>query len=64
MRIRLNEKSLSELDAIMSQLNVSNPTHCLQVIISTFYKSFNFESPHREDLYGNSTSKEMHPMHH
>lgn len=63
MRVRLNEKSLRELDAIMSQLSVNNPTHCLQVMISTFYKSFNFESP-REDLYGNSTSKEMHPMYH
>ena len=63
MRIRLNDKSLGELNAVMSQLNVSNPTHCIQVMISTYYKSFNFESP-REDLYGNSTSKEMHPMHH
>lgn len=39
MRIRLNPKSISELEDVMRGLGEVNPTHVVQQLISKFHKS-------------------------
>ena len=53
MRIRLNPRSLSELQQVMTLLGEANPTHVLQQMITTFNKSLSrqsqYEDKHKHD---------------
>lgn len=62
MRIRLNPRSLAELQQVMSILGENNPTHVLQQMITTFQKSLTRQSRYEENINGNQESKNLHPV--
>ena len=66
MKIRLNPDRVEQLVWIMGKTGHTNPTHCIQVMISTIYNNLNknvnrHKSP-SEDTHGNQSSKTMHNM--
>lgn len=61
MRIRLNDESATQLSALMDRLGHTNPTHTLQVLISTVTNNLN-KKKHRspsEDKHHDQPSKKM-----
>ncbi|MDF9777390.1 hypothetical protein OKW11_004347 [Pseudomonas baetica] len=64
MKIRLNPEAVSQLTSIMDKAGYTNPTHTVQVMISTIFNNLNkpkHTSPTREDrnTHGNQSSKSM-----
>jgi hypothetical protein len=65
MKIRLNEGAVDQLTSIMSRTGYTNPTHCVQVMLSTIYNNLNkqkHKSPTSEDSNGNQSSKSVHNL--
>ncbi|MDR6581638.1 hypothetical protein J2X88_006559 [Pseudomonas extremaustralis] len=61
MKLRLNDEAVNQLTSIMDKTGYTNPTHTVQVMISTIYNNLfktKYKSP-REDSYGNQSSKSM-----
>lgn len=63
MRIRLNDRSLSQLNEVMRLLGVTNPTNTVQTMITTFLKSMNDQSLNEDNSkYDNQSSKGVRSM--
>lgn len=56
MRLRLNDRSSDQLNIVMWHLGESNPTHVIQLMITTFLQSLELSSP-REDNNDNQKTK-------
>ncbi|MNC08467.1 hypothetical protein D3C75_560550 [compost metagenome] len=64
MKIRLNPECVEQLTWIMERMGYTNPTHLVQVMISSTYNKLNknvntHKSPTSEDTHGNQSSKRM-----
>ena len=64
MKIRLNDEAVKQLTWIMDRMDYSNPTHLIQVMLSSTYNKLNkpkHTSPISEDRnkHGNQSSKRM-----
>lgn len=62
MKIRLNDEAVKQLTSIMDKTGYTNPTHTVQVMLSTIYKNLyktKYKSPVSEDSNGNQSSKSM-----
>ena len=64
MKIRLNPEAVNQLTWIMDRMEYTNPTHLIQVMLSSTYNKLNqntnkHTSPAREDKHGNQSSKRM-----
>lgn len=61
MRIRLNDESVAQLSALMDRLGHTNPTHTIQVMISTITNNLNKSKKHSpcEDKHHDRPSKKM-----
>lgn len=63
MRIRLNDESVAQLSALMDRLGHTNPTHTIQVMISTITNNLDKQKhKHRspsEDKHHDQPSKKM-----
>jgi hypothetical protein len=64
MRIRLNDEAVTQLSALMDRLGHTNPTHTLQVLISTVTNNLNKSKKHSpsEDKHHGQPSKKMQSM--
>lgn len=63
MRIRLNDRSLSQLNEVMRLLGVTNPTNTVQTMITTLLKSMNDQSLNEDNSkYDNQSSKGVRSM--
>lgn len=40
MRITLNQRSEQQLLDVMKKMNITNPTHCVQTLITSLYQSY------------------------
>mgnify|MGYP003602316507 CR=1 FL=1 len=63
MRIRLNPRSLLQLQKVMKHMGETNPTHALQQMITTFHKSLSHQSLY-EDTHDNQENQNLRPMSH
>ena len=62
MKLRLNDEAVNQLTSIMDKTGYTNPTHTVQVMISTIYNKLHqtkYKSPVSEDSNGNQSSKRM-----
>lgn len=64
MKIRLNPEAVTQLTWIMDRMDYTNPTHLIQVMLSSTYNKLNkpkHKSPTGEDRnkHGNQSSKSM-----
>lgn len=61
MKIRLNPEAVEQLIAIMDKTGYVNPTHTMQVMISSTFnkliKNANNPKSLSEDIHGNQSSK-------
>lgn len=55
MRIKLPERTELELLAIMQKLNLTSPTHCINLLVSRMHQQLNI--PASEDSINAPTSK-------
>lgn len=67
MKIRLNPEAVTQLTWIMDHMDYTNPTHLIQVMLSSTYNKLNkpkHTSPNREDRnkHGSQTSKTVRNM--
>lgn len=67
MKIRLNPVAVNQLTSIMEKMDYVNPTHCMQVMISSTYNKLNqnankHTSPVREDRHDHQSSKKVRNM--
>lgn len=67
MKIRLNDEAVSQLTWIMNHMEYTNPTHMIQVMLSSTYNKLNkskHTSPTSEDRnkHGNQSSKTVRNM--
>ena len=65
MKLRLNPERVEQLVWIMEKTGHTNPTHCIQVMISTIYNNLNKNANRNkpkspsEDTHGNQSSTSM-----
>jgi hypothetical protein len=61
MRVRLNPRSVEQLQQVMESMGETNPTHVLQQMITMFNKSLSDQSLN-EDIHDNQENKNLRAM--
>lgn len=62
MRIRLNPRSLEQLQQVMNMLDETNPTHAIQQMITTFHKSLSHQSLYEDKHKHDQENQNLHRM--